>query len=210
MTVDLGPVRYEPPLTRSGVARPELTPTVLWTGPRWLRGATRWHRIRSGVKYGHFDHRTFSAWCGQSITDADGRPQAVDLPDDGAPLCGTCEGRAAGAKHPSPLAGEVPLRFDPARLTRPRWCPGGAPYGPARFLGELAGRRVVRCGACGELVREKQYRWDEYGTGYYIAQQHEPGPGLVPGCPQHAWRHLMRTVEGVACKCAGIEPAKAS
>lgn len=201
--LDLGPVRYEPPLTYSCPTPWLPTPKVLTTGPRWLRGATRWHRVRSGLRYSK--HVRLHAWCGQSL-NPDGRLVAVDVPDDGAPLCGTCEGRAAGAGHPSPISDGAPLRFDPERLTPPRWCPGGAPHGPARFLAELVGRRVVRCGACGELVREKSYRWHDYGSGPQAAQ-HEPGPGLVPGCPMHAWRHLVRTVEGVACQCAGLEVA---
>jgi hypothetical protein len=205
MTVsDLGPVVYEPPLTRSGPWRaPGHGSTALRTGPRFIRGASRWHRVRSGTLHRHGE--AWLMWCGQTRFGRD-RPATSDpVPDDGLPLCGTCEGRAAGAGHTSPLSGDVDLLFRPARLDPPRWCPGGAPYGPARFLAEPAGHRVVRCGACGELIREKNYRWDEYGTGHHIAQPHEPGPGLVPGCPQHAWRHLTRTVEGVACQCAGIE-----
>ena len=200
---DLGTVRYEPPLSHS-LPHARLNPTVLWTGPRWLRGATRWHRVRSGVQYPHFQHATFHAWCGQTITD-ENRPAAVDLPVDGAPLCGTCEGRAAGAGHPSPLGGAVALRFDPERLTPPRWCPGGGPYGAARHLGQMVGHRVVRCGACGELLPEiNAYGWNpRYGQ----PRRHEPGPGLVPGCPLHAWRHLIQTSEGVACECAGLERA---
>lgn len=201
--VDLGPVRYEPPL-HTGPPLPWLrTPKVLWTGPRWLRGATRWHRIRSGVQYPHFDHPSYQAWCGQAITPQ-GRPAATELPADGRPLCGTCEGRAAGAGHPSPISTDVELVFSPDRLTAPRWCPGGAPYGPARHLAEAVAHRVVRCGACGELVPEKRYRCHDYGSGVQAAQ-HPPGAGLVPGCPLHAWRHLVRTAEGVACQCAGLE-----
>lgn len=201
--VDLGPVRYEPPL-HSGPPLPWIaTPKVLRTGPRWIRQTTRWHRIRSGVVHqGPTFHTSMHAWCGQVIFPK-GKAATDELPTDGAPLCGTCEGRAAGAGHPSPLGADVELRFDPDRLTPPRWCPGGAPYGPARHLAEAAGHRLVRCGACGDLVREKSYR---YGGGVQAAQ-HEPGPDLVPGCPMHAWRHLVRTVEGVACQCAGIERA---
>lgn len=204
--VDLGPVRYEPPL-HTGPPLPWLkTPTVLWTGPRWLRGATRWHRVRSGVQYPHFDHPSYQAWCGQALTGG-GRPAVVDVPTDGMPLCGTCEGRAAGAGHTSPvtLPDDVDLLFRPNRLTPPRWCPGGGPYGAARHLGEKVGHRVIRCGACGELVAEiNAYGWNARDG---VPRRHEPGPGLVPGCPLHAWRHLVRTVEGVACECARIERA---
>jgi hypothetical protein len=205
--VDLGPVVYEPPLTRSSPWHaPGHGSTPLRTGPRWLRGASRWHRIRSGVQYEHLDHPSYSAWCGQSINPRR-RDAAIDEPIDGVPLCGTCEGRAAGAGHPSPLGlPESGLLFRPARLTPPRWCPGGGPYGPAMHLGEVVGHRVVRCGACGELARERNaYGWNPRPGGE--PQQHKPGPGLVPGCEQHAWRHLVRTVEGVACECADLERA---
>jgi hypothetical protein len=199
--VDLGAVRYEPPLSYSMPHGRQ--PTVLWTGPRWLRNPSRWHRVRSGVQYPHFDHATYHVWCGQTITSE--KPATVELPTDGAPLCGTCEGRAAGAGHPSPITPGVELRFDPERLIPPRWCPGGGPYGPARHVGEMVGHKVVRCGACGELVAEiNAYGWNPRAG---VPRRHEPGPGLVPGCPLHAWRHLTRTVEGVACQCAGLEAA---
>ncbi|NUS55865.1 MAG: hypothetical protein HOV66_13565 [Streptomycetaceae bacterium] len=198
--VDLGPVRYEPPLTRSLPHRND--PQVLWTGPRFVRGASRWHRVRSGTLHRHGE--AWLMWCGQTRFGIDKPQRTDDLPAGGLPLCGTCEGRAAGAGHTSPLAGDVDLLFRPNRLIPPRWCPGGAPNGPARVLAQQISPRVVRCGACGETVPEKRYRWHDYGTGPQAAQ-HEPGPGLVPGCPLHAWRHLVRTVEGVACECAGLE-----
>lgn len=205
VSVDLGPVRYEPPLTRSAPHGP--TPRVLRTGPRWVRGATRWHRVRSGMVM-PLGHTALHLWCGQGVSLGD-RPSADTLPEDGAPLCGTCEGRAAGAGHPSPLGvPDTGLRFDPMRLRPPRWCPGGGPYGPARHLAVRAtpdSWRVLVCGACGELVPTKRaYGWQDSGE---VPAQHEPGPGLVPGCPQHAWRYLVRTTEGVACACAGLEAA---
>lgn len=205
--VDLGPVVYEPPLTHSTPQEHWPRATALRTGPRWLRGRTRWHRVRSGLRRIDRDHASFQTWCGQLLYEDRVPDTADDLPKDGAPLCGTCEGRAAGAGHSTPLGipPDVALRFSPERLTPPRWCPGGGPYGPARHLGKLAGQRVVRCGACGQLVRERNaYGWNANAGE---PQRHEPGPGLVPGCPQHAWRHLVRTVEGVACACAGLERA---
>ncbi|WP_372730057.1 hypothetical protein [Nocardioides sp.] len=206
-TIHLGPVVYEPPLTRSGPWHaPGHGSKALRTGPRWLRGATRWHRIRSGVQYEHLDHPSYSAWCGQSVSPK-GRDTTVDLPVDGIPLCGTCEGRAAGAGHPTPLdlPADVALLFRPSRLVAPRWCPGGGPYGPAQHLAEVVGHRVVRCAACSDLVAERSaYGWN---ARFGQPRQHTPGPGLVPGCEQHAWRHLVRTVEGVACECAGLERA---
>lgn len=201
--LDLGPVVYEPPLHHSAPWGPR--PTVLRTGPRWLRGRTRWHRVRSGTVHGH--GACWLMWCGQTRFERDKPDRTDDLPADGAPLCGTCEGRAAGAGHPSPieLPDDAELLFRPARLTPPRWCPGGGPYGPARHLGEVVGHRVVRCGACGDLVAEiNAYGWNpRFGQ----PRRHEPGPGLVPGCELHAWRYLVRTTEGVACQCAGIETA---
>lgn len=207
MTADLGPVVYEPPLIRSSPWPPGRQPRVLRTGPRWLRGVTRWHRVRSAVQYDHQPGPVWQLWCGQTRFERDRPPRTDTLPADGVPLCGTCEGRAAGAGHTSPIGG-VPLLFRPNRLTPPRWCPGGAPYGPARHLGELVGHRVVRCGACGDLVAEvNAYGWN---PRVGVPRQHPPGPGLVPGCEQHAWRHLTRTAEGVACICAGIAEAEAA
>jgi hypothetical protein len=192
---DLGPVVYEPPLTRSGPWGRQ--PKVLRTGPRWVRGASRWHRVRSGC--GYPTHVSLHMWCGQAMNPHD-RGTSDVVPADGLPLCGTCEGRAAGAGHTSPL-GLPPegLLFRPSRLTPPRWCPGSRHH----TIHERVGVRVIRCGACGETVREKNASpwYDTYG----VPQQHEPGPGLVPGCELHAWRHLMLTTEGVACQCAGIE-----
>ena len=202
--VDRGPVRYEPPLTHSFPQPHWPRATALRTGPRWLRGRTRWHRVRSGVRYADRDHATFHLWCGQMLFEHR-VPAAADLPpEDGVPFCGTCEGRAVGAGHPSPLP--IPdgaLVFSPERLIPPRWCPGGG-TGSARHLAEKVAQRVMRCGACGELVPMKNATWREWRES---PRQHEPGAGLVPGCPLHAWRHLVRTTEGVACQCAGLERA---
>lgn len=198
----LGPVVYEPPLTRSAPWGRQ--PKVLRTGPRWIRGASRWHRVRSATVYDHGP--CWQMWCGQTRFDRD-RPDRTDAPPtDGLPLCGTCEGRAVGAGHTSPLGiSKDTLLFRPARLTPPRWCPGGGPYGPAQHLAQVVGHRVVCCGACGELVAERNaYGWNARGG---LPRQHLPGSRLVPGCPQHAWRHLVHTVEGVACRCAGLEAA---
>jgi len=176
--LDLGPVRYEPPLTRSSPWGPQ--PKALTTGPRFVRGRTRWHRVRSGTLHPHGE--AWAMWCGQTRFGNDKPDTTDELPADGLPLCGGVE-----------------LRFDPNRLTPPRWCPGGK----LRRLHEQLAYRVLRCGACGEIVPERNaHRW--YDTAG-MPRQHEPGPGLVPGCPLHAWRHLVRTAEGVACACAGIE-----
>lgn len=195
--VDLGPVVYEAPLGYSGPWNPQgVKPRPLTTGPRWLRGASRWHRVRSGMVY-PAGHTMVHAWCGQSLNPK-GRDAADDQPFDGLPLCGTCEGRAAGAGHPSPVIESGRLLFRPMRLTPPRWCPGGNDrYGD---LSERLGHRIVRCGACGETVRERNaYGWNAYNG---VPQKHEPGPGLIPGCPQHAWRHLVRRDGRIECACA--------
>lgn len=196
---DLGPVRYEPPLTRSGVWPPGQHNVALPTGPRWMRGASRWHRIRSGIQHRTFAaHTSYHAWCGQILYPDKARGMTDELPADGAPLCGTCEGRAAGAGHPSPLSGPQ-LLFSPMRLKPPRWCPGGAPKGhlAEESLRREIGRNVVRCVVCGEVTRLKRMAWTEWRV---MPAQHEAGPGLVPGCPEHAWNHLAWRGE-VYCGC---------
>lgn len=117
-TADLGPVRYEAPLTRSAPQRRQ--PKPLRTGPRFVRGRTRWHRVRSGTLHDHGE--AWAMWCGQTRFGNDKPDTSDGLPTDGLPLCGTCEGRAAGAGHTSPLAlpDDVGLLFRPARLVPPR------------------------------------------------------------------------------------------
>ena len=196
-------VVLEPPLTRSGPWRAGGPPDQpLVTAARYMRsrGMSRWHRPRSGIRHGRDGHLSWLLWCGQSIHGGRGQPVTADeVPVDGGPVCGTCEGRAAGAGQDSwPVPGPR-LLFTPRRLTRPARCPGMR----SENLHEQAGM-VLRCLACGELVpgrlRGRPYdRW--YGPA-----DHPPGDGLVPGCPFHAWSALIVHKGTVMCGCQAPDP----
>lgn len=186
------PVALHPPL-RGGslgwmVQRPRNTP--LSTGPRFARtrGMSRWHRLRAGYVLGGRDTQVWMFWCGQSTWDD--RAAGVDVIPDGLPACGTCEGRAEGA-NPDVTG----LLFSPADLTAPRVCPGS---GDSRLWVRVQGR-VGRCLACQDLTPTR------YGGGPFNPweglQQHPPGPGLVPGCPFHAWKELTLDGGRAVCRC---------
>ncbi len=176
-----------PPLTRSGA----------WSGFDWgeplsespgyvrTRNMSRWHRVRSAVQHRRDDqpaHISYQAWCGQQLYSSSCR--AVDAPDDGAPVCGTCEGRAEGHNPQRPG-----LLFSPATLTPPLWC-------PSRLLYTQEGPNVGRCVLCAELVPIRVWGWN----GRPKITRHL-AKDLVPGCAFHAWRE-MTAMDGVAaCRC---------
>lgn len=198
---DLGPVRYEPPLTGSSAWPPGHHDIALPTGPRWVAGPSRWHRVRSALVLTRIRRDTvYHLWCGQARFASHRPPTSDELPTDGRPLCGTCEGRAAGAGHSGPLAG-ADLLFSPWGLRPPRWCPGGAPKG---MLAEVSIAlsddlgRLIRCAVCGNIGRYKNMGWNDWRP---MPAGHEPGPALVPGCPQHAWRELDWRDSEVWCRC---------
>lgn len=200
---------FEPPLTRSGVWAGLRRLTPLTEGPLLLRtrGMSRWHRPRSGGVYSDPGHTAFTLWCGQSVTSG-GRPGGFitsdALPGDGVPLCGPCEGRAVGAGHPGvavAVRAGTKLLFDPERLAPPRACPGGGRYGIYDVLDDP---RAGRCLVCGSVQPIRGY--SDAGGGWAVLQRHEPGPGLVDGCPFHAWRHLVRHGETVRCECQVPRP----
>lgn len=177
-----------PPLTRSGPFVGAIRQQALTEGPAYARSGagSRWHRVRSATRNiveGVPGTIAYHAWCGQLLYS--GRSRALDAPDDGAPVCGTCEGRALGYDPARPE-----LLFTPETLIPPRWC-------PARRLYEDVGINVGRCLACGQLVPVKVYGWN----GRPKLQQHEPLE-LVPGCPFHAWRYLVAAGETAVCQCA--------
>src|SRR5688572_15714984 len=97
------------------------------TAPRYARGPgnSRWHRPRSATRWP--DQRTtYTYWCGTHGTDGGkhGPLQLADNTPDGEPVCGTCEGRAVGARQDPTPNGMPPLRFDPRWQTPPTRCPG--------------------------------------------------------------------------------------
>lgn len=209
-------VTYEPPLSRSGARSGEsLGREVITEGPAYARGprSTRWHRIRSGQRVLHerwstgeaYIRESYSTWCGQSMFERpDGKYGGsilfADGPPDGEPACGTCEGRAIGADQDRPE-----WLFSPMRLEAPPKCPGSQTLFVVEDQGRynratcLVCRDVVKMGARGGPYAS---RWD--------ARVHPPGPGLIPGCPWHAWRELTKAVDEdgntvAACRCQTIE-----
>jgi hypothetical protein len=182
------PITLLPPLTRGGPFVGGIRQEALVHGPGFARssGGSRWHRVRSAVQHRVGDaaaHISYHAWCGQSLYSTHCR--AVDEPDDGAPVCGTCEGRALGHDPKRPE-----LLFTPETLAPPRFC-------PSRTLFVDAGSNVGRCLACGELAPVKVHGWN----GYPKLQRHV-ALDLVEGCPFHAWRYLVQAGETAVCSCS--------
>lgn len=187
------PITLLPPLTRSGGFGGGSRPEALTHGPAYARssGGSRWHRVHSAATYragSETSHTAYHAWCGQALYSTHCR--AVDEPDDGAPVCGTCEGRVLGFDPQRP-----DLLFTPETLAPPRFCPN-------RTLFVDAGSNVGRCLACSQLAPVKVHGWN----GYPKLQQHV-ALDLVPGCPFHAWRYLVATGETAACRCS-LESAR--
>lgn len=211
-------VTLEPPLTRSAPHwNSDFRETVLRTGPALVRtrGMGRWHRTRSGV---HLTRpwgpvTSYHVWCGQHVSDST-KPRrgavasmvSLDtLPDDGVPLCGTCEGRAIGAGHPGiavQVTAPAGLLFEPDRLTPPKLCPsvGTRSYATPLWQSLDSNHRLAKCLACGN-TEPLRGRSDGAGSWAVIAR-HEPGPDLTPGCPRHAWRHLVPYGGHAICACA--------
>lgn len=188
-------VVLEPPLTRSGAwayGKPHNYGQPLATGPRYVRtrNMSRWHRSRSGTR--RDDHVTYYLWCGAGYVS--GEFLAVEQISDGLPACGTCEGRACGAGQDE-WPGDGELLFSPRRLIPPKYCPGSR---RERFAVEI-GRSVGQCLACG-TVAPMRCMGSVY-SGKYAITQHEPGPGLVPGCPFHAWNELAIHDGTAKCLC---------
>jgi hypothetical protein len=194
-------VELMPPLTR-GLGRTDGIP--LQRGPRYLRTREmgRWHRVRSGVHYERWGHTAWHLWCGQSAHQ-NGR-RGVDCltaaePVDGAPVCGTCQGRAVGAGQEPAVGGMPDLVFSPRRLTSPTQCPGSR--SEALWEPIPDGVNVGRCLACG-VIATVRVSGGAYNPRVGLVV-HRPGPGLVPGCAFHAWSNLARheTPDGPVARC---------
>jgi hypothetical protein len=123
----------------------------------------------------------------------------VDEPPTPDPLCGTCEGRYIGART------DERWLFQPERLMPPKRCPGSQTL----FVREDQGRyNRATCLVCGEVVKMGA-RGGPYSS-HWDARVHEPGPGLIDGCPFHAWRELTLALtdtgqQVVACRCQTVE-----
>lgn len=185
-----------PPYT-TGLGRPAGEP--LTDGPEFVRtrAMSRWHRPRSGVA--HADgRRSYHVWCGQLVHGMHRQAAylACDVrPDDGLPVCGTCDGRAAGAGQIPGPDGRAVL-FSPRGQTPPRWCPGSR---SDRLFTALPGGSVGRCLACGDH-HSLRAMGGPYASRCAIVQ-HPPGPGLLAPCPWHAWRQFTARAGRPQCAC---------
>lgn len=197
MTDDL--VDLLPPLSR-GLGYTDATPIP--KGPRYARTSAmgRWHRIRSGVRFERWGHTAWALWCGQHVSQGGrgGDCLTTSEPFDGAPVCGTCEGRAFGALQEAPPEGSRELVFSPRRLTPPAKCPGAR---SGLWESVPGGLNVAVCLACG-VIAAVRASGGPYNPRTGLVT-HAPGPGLVPGCPFHAWDNLARleTSDGPVARC---------
>lgn len=212
-------VTYEPPLTRSSAQVGEaLLQEPITEGPAYVRGprSSRWHRVRSGTRRLREDWQTgevtidesFHLWCGPVLFAraagrwAGGLLFVDDCPRD-EPACGTCEGRAIGADRDRPE-----WLFSPTSLATPAKCPGSR----SMLVREDQSRwNRATCLVCGDVVAMRA-SGGPYNP-HWGSATHEPGPGLIPGCPWHAWRELTTALDDagqivVACRCQTVERSR--
>jgi hypothetical protein len=184
-----------PPVTGSTVD-PDVVP--LTEGPRFVRtrGMTRWHRPRTGVHYPDRDRTVYGCWCGYGIGGSEraGAFLAVEEPPAGEPVCGTCEGRAAGAGQDNSPTGRT-LVFNPRHIDPPKNCPASR----SSLYAELPGGRVGLCLVCGDH-QPLRAMGGPYNPRYAIVQ-HPTGRALVEPCPFHRWRQLTARDGRVLCDC---------
>jgi hypothetical protein len=199
------PVALLPPVTGGSHRLPGTLP--LTSGPRYLRGPRngRWHRPRAAVQYP--ERLVWTLWCGPAMFDRPDEPVLrADETPAGEPVCGTCVGRALGAGQDEVPPDLPALTFSPRWLSPPRHCPGSRAWDLFDRPAGSAHGSVGVCLACGDLVavRTMGGPW----RGYVATIQHAPGPGLVSGCPFHAWQHIRRRPSGRAgCVCGWHDEA---
>jgi hypothetical protein len=167
-------------------------------GPRFVRtrGMSRWHRPRSGVRFTDRDRTVYGCWCGYGVGGSEraGAFLAAEEPPAGEPVCGTCEGRAAGAGQDDSPTGRL-LVFTPRWIAPPATCPASR----SSLFEELPGGRVGRCLACGDM-QPLRAMGGPYNPRYAIVQ-HPTGQALVEPCPFHRWRQLTARGGHVLCDC---------
>lgn len=165
------------------------------------RGNSRWHRVRSGVQFqgheGRAGHVSLHYWCGVTGFDSydNDRLWTVDELPPGEAACGTCVGRALGAKQDEAPADLPPLVFDPRWQTPPKWCPGSR---SSRLWSHVAAS-VGRCLVCGEYAAVRAMGGPYDPRTALVA--HFPGPEMVAPCPFDAWMRLTVRDGQVACAC---------
>lgn len=165
----------------------------LTEGPRFVRRGTmtRWHRVRSGVRY--TDGRTiYHLWCNGYVM---GDFLARDEPLPGEPVCGICDGKAVGSGQETDGPAGRNLLFEPRHILPPKNCPASR----RGLFEELPGGRVGRCLACGDH-QPLRAMGGPY-NGHYSIVQHPPGKGLVPPCAFHRWKQLTAVDGHVRCAC---------
>lgn len=179
-----------PPITGSAIG---LDVEPLAEGPRFVRtrAMSRWHRVRSGVRYG--DGRTvYSLWCTGAVQ---GDFLSTDDAPAGETVCGLCDGKAVGAGQEERGPDGRTLVFQPRHITPPKNCPGSR----RSLYEELSGGRVGRCLVCG-ATEPLRAMGGPYNSRYAIVQ-HPTGQGLVAPCPFHRWRQLTVRDGRVGCDC---------
>ncbi|MDH6111941.1 hypothetical protein P3T36_006876 [Kitasatospora sp. MAP12-15] len=186
------PVYLFPPITTSP-CRIDAEP--LTEGPRFVRTdrMSRWHRVRSGIRYGD-SHTVYNLWCAGSV-HGDSFLAREQLPD-GERVCGPCDGRAVGSgQEPAGPAGRA-LLFTPQALAPPRYCPGSRNQ---RLTAAIPPGTVGQCLACGDLHPIRAMGGPYNGRA--AITQHAPGRGLVAPCPFHRWRYLTPVGDAIECSC---------
>lgn len=163
-------------------------------GPRFVRtrAMTRWHRPRTGVRYG--DGRlVYQLWCGSHV-QGDAFLSCDELPP-GESVCGLCDGKAVGAGQDTGPDGRN-LVFSPRDIHPPKTCP--ASRSSVLFV-EIPGGRAGRCLACSD-VHPLRAMGGAFDPRFAITL-HPTGPNLVQPCPFHRWRQLTVQDGRVLCSC---------
>lgn len=163
-------------------------------GPRFVRtrAMSRWHRVRSGVRYAT-GRLVYNLWCNGFVQ---GDFLSRDTAADGEPVCGMCDGKAVGAGQETDGPAGRTLLFSPRHLEPPANCPGSR---SDRLYEELPGGRAGRCLACSD-THPLRAMGGPYNPRYAIVQ-HPTGHALVAPCPFHRWRQLTARNGLVVCTC---------
>lgn len=179
-----------PPVTMSyGVIDAE----PLAEGPRFVRtrAMSRWHRVRSGIRYAT-GRLVYNLWCNGHVQ---GGFLSCDTPPTDERVCGLCDGKAVGAGQETEGPAGRTLVFQPRHIHPPKNCPASR----SSMFEELPGGRVGRCLACGDM-QPLRAMGGPYNPRYAIVQ-HPTGSALVEPCPFHRWRQLTAQDGRVLCAC---------